>query len=197
MPVIQSIDRDHRSSKDVNCLHRPTTVRPQIRGKLPPDRRRSGGGQEDRLLGQLHEAAGAARVRDTTTAVQLQQVRGGVRSGRAQGEAGGAGRDGAGVRGPRGHVHPRGGRERRGGAALLLPRRVLLHLRREDVERRGRPVRGVVPRRGPDGRRVPPHLHLLPQGGLRHPYPQGGGAVLEALNCLCICGCLLQWCRVR
>uniref|UniRef100_A0A804Q358 Uncharacterized protein n=1 Tax=Zea mays TaxID=4577 RepID=A0A804Q358_MAIZE len=157
--------------QDVDC-HRRKIARSQIRGKLSLSDRGSGG--QHPLLRRPREAGGP-RVRATA----VQQVRGGRGGRAAQGEAGRPGRDGARVRGPRRHLHPRGGRDRRGGAALLLPRRVLLHLRREDVGRRGRPVGGVLPRRRPDGRGVPPHLHLLPQGRLRHPHPQGGGPVLE------------------
>ncbi|KAG2602111.1 hypothetical protein PVAP13_5KG655400 [Panicum virgatum] len=99
---------------------------------------------------------------------RLEAVQGGG-GGRAQGEAGGAGRVGERAGGARGQLHP----GRRDGAALLVPRRVVLDVRGEAGVRGGGPAGGLVPGRRADGRGLRAHLRRLPQGRLRHLHPQG------------------------
>ncbi|WVZ85535.1 hypothetical protein U9M48_032452, partial [Paspalum notatum var. saurae] len=78
----------------------------------------------------------------------------------------------------RGQLHPGRGRGCRPRPALLLPRRRVLHVRRQGPGGLHRPVGPVVPRRRPGRRRVRAHLRRVPDVRLRHPDAQGGRPVL-------------------
>ena len=66
--------------------------------------------------------------------------------------------------------NPTGGRHR---PALLVPRGRVLVLRGQGHRGYHRPVRPVLPRRRPDGRRLHPHLRRLPHLRLHHQDPHG------------------------
>jgi hypothetical protein len=145
---------------------------------------------------QLHghrteQHASAEQLHKTAPAPELPQEHAGIaalqsearrpRRRRLQGEAHRAG--GAGERGRRagGQLHPGRGRGRRARPALLLPRRRLLHVRRQGPGGLRRPVGPVVPRRRAGRRRVRAHLRRVPDLRLRHPDAPGGRPVLVAL----------------
>jgi hypothetical protein len=96
-----------------------------------------------------------------------------------QGEAHRPRRAGERARRARGQLHPGRGRGGRSRPALLLPRRRVLHVRRQAPGGLRRPGRPVVPRRGAGRCRVRAHLRRVPDVRLRHPDAQGGRLVLD------------------
>ncbi|URE32698.1 hypothetical protein MUK42_36813 [Musa troglodytarum] len=74
------------------------------------------------------------------------------------------------------HVHPGPGGGGGHRPAVLVPRRVVLVVRRQDRPGAAGPVGRQLPRRRPDRRRLRAHLRCLPHVRPRYRDSQGGGA---------------------